>query len=28
LASPLVIPPSNATTLAVSGVSSNTILLL
>jgi hypothetical protein len=28
LTSPLVIPPSNATTLAVSGVSSNTILLL
>ncbi len=28
LSSPLVIPPSNATTLAISGVSSNTILLL
>lgn len=28
LASPLVIPPSNAATLAISGASSNTILLL
>ncbi len=28
LTSPLVIPPANATTLAISGVSSNTILLL